>query len=141
MAIHQIFTCLFMKPLQMQMMLLLLAGEAQVVGNTGSGSSGSKRSPESDASDSNFLGIIARLIGRDAPKKKAKKKVQELERLNKIAYLQEEANQRQKEKNQLMKEKTQARKMKMWLKLSEKEHLDDQSKELLQKLSYDLFGK
>ena len=39
-----------------------------------------------------------------------------------------------------MKEKTQAKKMKMFLKLNEKEHLDDQSKQLMDKLSHDLFG-
>ena len=64
-------------------------------------------------------------------------KAQELERLEKIAMLQEESNkrkkeatQRQEEANQLMEEKTRAKKMKMWLKLSEKQHLSDQSKEL-----------
>ena len=39
-----------------------------------------------------------------------------------------------------MKEKTQAKKMKMWLKLSEKEHLNDKSKEMFQQLSDELFG-
>ncbi|XP_048600146.1 glutathione S-transferase T3-like [Brassica napus] len=82
-------------------------------------------------------------------------KAQEFERLEKLAMLQEEANerrkeaiqrqeeanQRQEEANQLMKEKTRAKKMKMWLKLSEKEHLNDQSNELFQQLSYELFGK
>ncbi|CDY28365.1 BnaC01g35350D [Brassica napus] len=66
-------------------------------------------------------------MGRDATKKKKLKK--------------KEANQRQEEANQLMKEKIRAKKMKMWLKLSEKEHLNDQSNELFQQLSYELFGK
>ena len=60
-------------------------------------------------------------------------KEQELERLDKIAKRQEEAN-------QLMKEKTQAKKMKMFMKRREKEHLDDKNKQLLEKLSHDLFG-
>ena len=73
-------------------------------------------------------------------------KVRELERLEKIAMLQEESNQRQKEAtqkheeaNQLMKEKTRAKKMKMWLKLSEKKHHNDHSQELLKQLSDELF--
>ena len=51
-----------------------------------------------------------------------------------------EANQRQDEANQLMKEKTRPKKMKMWLKLSEKEHLNDKNKEMFQHLSDELFG-
>ena len=64
-------------------------------------------------------------------------KAQELERLEKLAMLQEESNQRRKEAtqrqeeaNQLMKEKTRAKKMKTWLKLSENEHLNNQNNEL-----------
>ncbi|XP_058783304.1 glutathione S-transferase T3-like [Vicia villosa] len=125
---------------------------SQVGGNTGSGSSGSKRVHESDASDSNSVGSSARPMGRDAAKKKGKKKSKgatlesvneewnefkqfkekELERLDKIAMRQEEAN-------QLLKENTEAKKMKMFMKLSSKEHLDDRSKELLEKLGRDLF--
>ena len=126
---------------------------SQVGGNTGSTSSGSKRSRESDASDSNSVGSSALPMGREASKKKGKKKSKgaaletvneewneykqfkekELERLDKIAKTQEEAN-------RLMKEKTEAKKMKMFLKLSEKEHLDDKNKQLLEKFSNDLFG-
>lgn len=51
-----------------------------------------------------------------------------------------EQTKKQEEANQMMKEKTQAKKMKMFLKLNEKEHLDDQSKQLMDKLSHDLFG-
>ncbi|XP_058725999.1 glutathione S-transferase T3-like [Vicia villosa] len=125
---------------------------SQVGGNAGSGSSGSKRVHESDASDSNSVGSSARPMGRDAAKKKGKKKSKgatlesvneewnefkqfkesELERLDKIAMRQEEAN-------QLLKENTEAKKMKMFMKLSSKEHLDDRSKELLEKLGRDLF--
>jgi len=39
-----------------------------------------------------------------------------------------------------MKEKTEAKKMKMYLKLSSEEHLDDRKKELLEKLEHELFG-
>lgn len=90
---------------------------------------------------------------RDAAKKKGKKKSksaalevvneewneyqqykeQEFERLDKIAKKQEEAK-------QLMEEKTQAKKMKMFLKLNQKVHLDDRSKQLMDKLSHDSFG-
>uniref|UniRef100_A0A0D3CCD4 No apical meristem-associated C-terminal domain-containing protein n=1 Tax=Brassica oleracea var. oleracea TaxID=109376 RepID=A0A0D3CCD4_BRAOL len=141
---------------------------SQVGGNTGSGSSGSKRVHESDASDSNSVGSSARPMGRDAAKKKLKRKVRvqlwkwsmkillnsnksrrkSWNAWKKIAMLQEESNkrrkeatQRQEEANQLMKEKTRAKKMKMkmWLKLSEKQHLSDQSKELFKQLSDKLF--
>ncbi|XP_019093249.1 PREDICTED: uncharacterized protein LOC104753437 [Camelina sativa] len=125
----------------------------QVGGNTRYWSIGSKRSAERYASDSSYVGSVARPMGRDATKKKGKKKgkgaalevvneecnefkqikVQELERLGKITMRQEEAN-------HLMKERTEAKKMKMYLKLSEKEHLKERSKELLEKLSHDLFG-
>ncbi|PNX55478.1 hypothetical protein L195_g049107, partial [Trifolium pratense] len=100
-----------------------------VGGNTGSRSSGSKRARESDASDSNSVGSSVRPMGRDAAKKREK----ELERLDKIAMRQEEAN-------HLLKESTKAKKMKMFMKLSSKEHLDDRSKVLLEKLGRDLFG-
>ena len=71
-------------------------------------------------------------------------KAQELERLEKLAMLQEESNQRRKEAtrrqeeaNQFMKKTTRTKKINMWLKLSEKEHLNDQSKERFQN---ELFG-
>ncbi|XP_058733879.1 uncharacterized protein LOC131605551 [Vicia villosa] len=100
----------------------------QVGENIGSGSSGSKRVHESDASDSNTVGSSARQMGTDATKKREK----ELERLDKIAMRQEEAS-------QLLKENTEAKKMKMFMKLSSKDHLDDRSNELLEKLEKDLF--
>ncbi|ANM64994.1 hypothetical protein AT3G29637 [Arabidopsis thaliana] len=46
-----------------------------VGGKTGSGSSGSKRAHNPNASDSNSVGSSARPMGRDASKKKVKKKV------------------------------------------------------------------
>ena len=39
-----------------------------------------------------------------------------------------------------MKEKTRGKKIKMWVKLSKKEHLTDKSKEMFQQLSLELFG-
>lgn len=59
-------------------------------------------------------------------------KEHELEQLDKIAK-------RQMKANQLMKEKTQAKNMKMFMNLSEKEHLDNKNKQLLERLSHDLF--
>lgn len=125
---------------------------SQVGGNTGSGSSGSKRSHESDACGSNSVGSSARPIGREAAKKMGKKKSKEaalevvnnewaeikqfkekeLERLDKIVLMQQEAI-------QLMKERNHAKKMKMYIKLSSEEHLDDRKKKLLEKLGQELF--
>ena len=48
---------------------------SQVGEKTGSGSSGSKRAHNPNASDSNSVGSSARPMGRDASKKKVKKKV------------------------------------------------------------------
>ena len=111
---------------------------SQVGGNIGSGSSGSKRSHDSDACGSNSVGSSARSMGREATKKRGKKKskdaaleevekewvkfkqfkVQEIEQLKELTLVQQK-------KNKLMKEKTEAKKMKMYLKLSSEEHLDD----------------
>ncbi|KEH17577.1 hypothetical protein MTR_0007s0250 [Medicago truncatula] len=60
-------------------------------------------------------------------------KEKELEQLDKIALIQQEAN-------QLMKESTHAKKMKMYIKLSSEEHFDDRKKKLLEKLGQELFG-
>ncbi|RHN62064.1 hypothetical protein MtrunA17_Chr4g0043361 [Medicago truncatula] len=115
--------------------------------------SSTKRAHENDASDSNSVGSSARPMRRDVAKKKGKKKSKgaalesvneewnefkqykekELELLNQIAMRQEEAN-------QLLKESTEVKKMKMFMKLSSREHLDVRSKELLEKLGCDLFG-
>ncbi|CAI8611311.1 unnamed protein product [Vicia faba] len=103
--------------------------DSQVGGNSGYVGSGSKRAHESDASDSNSVESSARPMGRDETKKREK----EFERLDKISMRKEESN-------QLLKESNEAKKMKMFMKLSSKEHLDDRSKELLEKLGRDLFG-
>ncbi|KEH29620.1 hypothetical protein MTR_4g046090 [Medicago truncatula] len=92
---------------------------SQMGGNVDSGSSGSKRSYEDS------VGSSARSMGREAAKKKGKKKSKD-ETLEK--------------KNKLLQEKTEAKKMKMYLKLSSEEHLDDRKKELLGKLERELFG-
>jgi uncharacterized protein YjaG (DUF416 family) len=84
-------------------------------------------------------------MSREAAKKKGKKKSneavlealdnewsffrqfkeKELERLDKISYTQQEANQ--------------LRKMELYLKLSSEEHLNDRKKEMLKKLEQELF--
>jgi len=60
-------------------------------------------------------------------------KEQEIEQLKELTLVKQE-------KNKLMKEKTEVKKMKMYLKLSSEEHLDDCKKELLEKLERELFG-
>jgi hypothetical protein len=59
-------------------------------------------------------------------------KEQEIEQLKELTLVKQQ-------KNKLMKEKTEAKKMKMYLKLSSEEHLDDRKKELLEKLERELF--
>ncbi|XP_057431614.1 glutathione S-transferase T3-like [Lotus japonicus] len=119
---------------------------SQVGGNSGSASSGSKRSHDSDACGSTSIGSIPRPIGREAAKRKNKKKSREapleedkgwgwgeyqnfkekeLVRLEKIASMQEETN-------QLMKTN-------LYLRLTSEENLDGHKKELLKKLSQELF--
>ncbi|RHN78829.1 hypothetical protein MtrunA17_Chr1g0170191 [Medicago truncatula] len=51
---------------------------SQVGGNIGSGSSGSKRSHDGDACGSNSVGSSARPIGREAAKRKVKRKARTL---------------------------------------------------------------
>jgi hypothetical protein len=55
-------------------------------------------------------------------------KEKELERLDKTALMQQEDN-------KLMKERTHTKKMKLYLKLSSKEHLDKRKKDLFEKLA------
>jgi hypothetical protein len=59
-------------------------------------------------------------------------KEQEIEQLKELTLVKQQ-------KNKLMKEKTEAKKMKMYLKLSSEEHLDDRKKELLEKLEREMF--
>ena len=60
-------------------------------------------------------------------------KEQEIEQLKELTLVKQE-------KNKLMKEKTAVKKMKMYLKLTSEEHLDDRKKELLERLKRELFG-
>jgi len=60
-------------------------------------------------------------------------KEHEIEQLKELTFVKQE-------KNKLMREKTEVKKMKMYLKLSSEEHLDDRKKELLEKLEHELFG-
>jgi hypothetical protein len=121
---------------------------SQVGGTIGSGSSGSKRSHD-DASGSNSLGSSVRPIGREAAKKKGKKKSamevvdkdwddyrimreKEVKHLARIASNQEEKNKTLKEKNKL-------KKMDLYLKLTSDENLDDRKKAMLDSLTQELF--
>ena len=60
-------------------------------------------------------------------------KEHEIEQLKELTFVKQE-------KNKLMREKTEVKKMKVYLKLSSEEHLDDRKKELLEKLERELFG-
>ncbi|GAA0161579.1 hypothetical protein LIER_17860 [Lithospermum erythrorhizon] len=106
---------------------------SQERGNTGSGSSGSNRAYESDVGK----GIALEVVNEEKEKvltifKQYKEK--ESKRLDKIAT-------QSKETLNVMKEKTPAKKMKMWMKLSAQEHLDDRSKQLFEMLGLELFGE
>ncbi|GAA0184422.1 hypothetical protein LIER_31710 [Lithospermum erythrorhizon] len=118
--------------------------------NTGSDGSGTKRSRETNIGDSTSIGSISRPIGRDASKKKGKGKSsrrgkvealeiveedwdeykqfkdKEFERLDKIVLAQQE-------------ERRAYQEMKLFMKLSVKEHLDDYNKQLLEMLKVELF--
>jgi hypothetical protein len=120
---------------------------SQVGGNVGSGSSGSKRSHEDS------VGSSARPMGREAAKKKGKKqskdaaleeeknewvkfkemKVQEIEHLKEYTAEMKEYTAVQQEKNRL-------KKMKLYIKLSSQEHLNDRKKEMLENLERELYG-
>ncbi|PNX71202.1 hypothetical protein L195_g027073 [Trifolium pratense] len=114
---------------------------SQVGGTIGSGSSGSKRSHD-DACGSNSVESSTRPIGREAAKKKGKKKSamevvdqdwdnyrimkeKEMEQLARIVS-------NQQEKNKL-------KKMSLYLKLSSNENLDDRKKAMLDSLAQELF--
>ncbi|KAK2451678.1 hypothetical protein QL285_010710 [Trifolium repens] len=114
---------------------------SQVGQTIGSGSSGSKRSHD-DASGSNTVGSSVRPIGREAAKKKGKKKSgmegvekdwdkyqlmreKEVEHLARIASNQEE--------------KIRVKKMSLYVKLCSDENLDDRKKALLDSLAQELF--
>ncbi|CAJ2644338.1 unnamed protein product [Trifolium pratense] len=110
----------------------------------GSGSSGSKRSHKSDACGSNSVGSSVHPIGRDAAKKKGKKKAStptEVVDKEWDTYM----KMREKEVEHLamvvsnQQEKNRLKKMKMYLKLSSDENLDDRKKAMLDTLAQELF--
>jgi hypothetical protein len=125
---------------------------SQVGGNTGSDSSGSKRAREGDPVDSSSVGSIARPMGRDATKKKQGKgkgsmkgKVEELtmveEGWDKYKHFKEQEFERlDKIVLRIKLEAVRTKKMKLFAKLSAKEHLDDYNKQLLEMLKVELFG-
>ncbi len=75
-------------------------------------------------------GATSKVVDEEWEKFKQSKK-QHLERLHKIVK-------RQEEENRLTKEKIKAKSMKLIMKLNSKEHLDDRSKQLLERLSQNL---
>ncbi|KEH41224.1 hypothetical protein MTR_1g046830 [Medicago truncatula] len=96
---------------------------SQMGGNVGSGSSGTKRSHEDS------VGSSARPMGREAAKKKEVEKewvefkeikVQEIEQLKEFTLVQQEKNR--------------MKKMKLYVKLSSEEHLDDREKRAVGKV-------
>ena len=113
---------------------------SQMGGSVGSGSSGSKRSHEDSA------GSSARPMGREAAKKKGKKKSKEaaLEEVEtewvQFKEIKVQEIERLKEYTAAQQEKNRLKKMKLYLKLTAEEHLDDRKKEMLENLVRELFG-
>ena len=109
-------------------------------GSAGSGSSGSKRSHEDSA------GSSARPMGREAAKKKGKKKSKDaaLEEVEtewvQFKEIKVQEIERLKEYTAAQQEKNRLKKMKLYLKLTAEEHLDDRKKEMLENLVRELFG-
>ncbi|RHN67701.1 putative transcription factor bZIP family [Medicago truncatula] len=109
-------------------------------GNVGSGSSGSKRSHEDS------VGSSARPMGREAAKRKGKKKSNDadgLEQVEKewvqVKEIKDREIEQLKEFNSNQQEKIRLKKMKLYVKLSSEEHLDDRKKALLEELVRELF--
>ncbi|CAJ2671008.1 unnamed protein product [Trifolium pratense] len=110
----------------------------------GSGSSGSKRSHESDACGSNSVGSSARPMGREAAKKKGKKKNKEtLEVVEKewteFKQLREKELEQMEKMTLMRQEANKVEKMKLYLQLSSDDHPDDLKKKMLEKLAQELF--
>ncbi|XP_039687973.1 glutathione S-transferase T2 [Medicago truncatula] len=113
---------------------------SQMGGNVGSGSSGSRRSHEDS------VGSSARPMGREAAKKKGKKKSKDAAGLEEVEKewvqfkeIKDKEIEHLKEYTKVQQEKNRLTKMKMYLKLSSEEHLDDRKKELLENLVRELF--
>jgi len=85
-------------------------------------------------------------MGREAAKKEGKKKSKEaaLEEVEKewvqLKEIKEQEIEQLKEFTLVQQEKNKLKKMKLYVKLSSEEHLDDRKKELLEKLERELFG-
>jgi len=113
---------------------------SQVGGSIGSGSSGSKRSHEDS------VGSSARPMGREAAKKKGKKKSKDatLEEVEKewveFKEIKVQEIEQLKEFTLVQQEKNRLKKMKLYVKLSSEEHLGDRKKELMESLERELFG-
>ncbi|KEH15369.1 hypothetical protein MTR_1240s0010 [Medicago truncatula] len=113
---------------------------SQMGGNVGSRSSGSKRSHEDS------VGSSAHPTGREAAKKKGKKKSKDasLEGVEKewveFKEIKVQEIEQLKEYTLVQQEKNRLKKMKLYVKLSSEEHLDDREKELLENLERELFG-
>ncbi|RHN46635.1 putative transcription factor bZIP family [Medicago truncatula] len=109
-------------------------------GNVGSGSSGSKRSHEDS------VGSSARPMGREAAKRKGKKKSKDADGLEQVEKewvqfkeIKAQEIEQLKEFNSNQHEKNRLKKMKLYVKLSSEEHLDDRKKALLEELERELF--
>ncbi|KEH36567.1 hypothetical protein MTR_2g014785 [Medicago truncatula] len=111
--------------------VLAKAQELYARGSIGSGSSGSKRSHDSDACGSNSIGSSVPPIGREAAKKKGKKKSKDatLEEVEKewveFKEIKVQEIEQFKEFTLVQQEKNRLKKMKLYVKLSFEEHLDD----------------
>ncbi|KEH17624.1 hypothetical protein MTR_0004s0260 [Medicago truncatula] len=113
---------------------------SQMGGNVGSGSSGSKRSHEDS------VGSSARPMGREAAKKKGKKKSKDVAGLEEVEKewvqfkeIKAQEIEQLKEFNSNQQEKNRLKKMKLYVKLSSEEHLDDRKKARLEELECELF--
>ncbi|XP_024630628.2 glutathione S-transferase T3 [Medicago truncatula] len=113
---------------------------SQMGGNVGSGSSGSKRSHEDS------VGSSARPMGREATKLKGKKKSKDADGLEQVEKewvqfkeIKVQEIEQLKEFNSNQQEKNRLKKMKLYVKLSSEEHLDDRKKARLEELECELF--
>ncbi|XP_024636454.1 glutathione S-transferase T2-like [Medicago truncatula] len=113
---------------------------SQMGGNVGSESSGSKRSHEDS------VGSSARPMDREAAKRKGKKKSKDAAGLEEVEKewvqfkeIKVQEIEQLKEFTLVQQEKNRLKKLKLYVKLSSEEHLDDRKKELLEELERELF--
>ena len=95
----------------------------------------------------NHVGSSARPMGREATKKKGKKKSKDVAALEEVEKewvqfkeIKVQEIERLKEYIAVQQEKNRLKKMKLYLKLTFEEHLDDKKKDLLENLVRELFG-